>query len=100
MKLLLSTSVFKMGEVIILGKFYIILNVWAMTKFAAQTSGLNIYENRSMLNCRRRIFPDWKVHSKFITDHLNAALALDGKLSSHAIHVDCEDANRINQVLL
>jgi hypothetical protein len=50
--LILSTSIFKMGEVIILGKFYIILNVWAMTKFAAQTSGLNLYENWSIFNCR------------------------------------------------
>jgi len=38
------------------------------------------------------------VDSKFITEHLNRALSLDSKLSSHPIEVECADANRINQV--
>ncbi|PFH52379.1 hypothetical protein AMATHDRAFT_140150 [Amanita thiersii Skay4041] len=44
------------------------------------------------------VFPEWKVDSSFITEHLNAALSLDAKLSSHPIEVDCPDANRINQI--
>jgi aminopeptidase 2 len=44
------------------------------------------------------VFPEWKVNSEFIADHLNDALALDAKLSSHPIEVDCPDANHINQV--
>ena len=44
------------------------------------------------------MFPEWKVNSEFIADHLNDALALDAKLSSHPIEVDCPDANHINQV--
>ncbi|KAG6885073.1 hypothetical protein C0993_006152 [Termitomyces sp. T159_Od127] len=45
-----------------------------------------------------RVFPEWKVDSEFITDHLNRALSLDSKLSSHPIEVDCPDANHINQI--
>ena len=45
-----------------------------------------------------RVFPEWKVDSEFITEHLNDALRLDAKLSSHPIEVDCPDANQINQV--
>ncbi len=45
-----------------------------------------------------RVFPEWKVDSSFITEHLNSALSLDAKLSSHPIEVDCPDANKINQV--
>ncbi|TEB36135.1 leucyl aminopeptidase [Coprinellus micaceus] len=44
------------------------------------------------------IFPEWRVDSEFISDHLNRALALDAKLSSHPIEVDCPDANHINQI--
>lgn len=47
-----------------------------------------------------RIFPDWHVTSGFIADHLNQALALDAKLSSHPIEVECPDANHVNQVLI
>jgi aminopeptidase 2 len=46
-----------------------------------------------------RVFPEWKVDSEFISDHLNRALSLDAKLSSHPIEVDCPDANHINQVI-
>lgn len=45
-----------------------------------------------------KVFPEWKVYSEFITQHLNDALDLDAKLSSHPIEVDCPDANQINQV--
>ncbi|KAG6821168.1 hypothetical protein H0H93_005388 [Arthromyces matolae] len=44
------------------------------------------------------VFPEWKVDSEFITDHLNRALSLDSKLSSHPIEVECPDANHINQI--
>ncbi|KAJ7219096.1 leucyl aminopeptidase [Mycena pura] len=44
------------------------------------------------------IFPEWKANSGFITDHLQSALALDAKLSSHPIEVECPDANHINQI--
>ncbi|CAK5277482.1 unnamed protein product [Mycena citricolor] len=45
-----------------------------------------------------RLFPEWKVNSAFISDHLQAALTLDAKLSSHPIEVECPDANHINQI--
>ncbi|TFY80729.1 hypothetical protein EWM64_g3287 [Hericium alpestre] len=45
-----------------------------------------------------KIFPEWKVDSEFITEHLNDALRLDAKLSSHPIEVNCPDANKINQI--
>ncbi|KAI0340189.1 leucyl aminopeptidase [Trametopsis cervina] len=44
------------------------------------------------------IFPEWKVHSAFIAEMLTKALSLDAKLSSHAIEVECPDANMINQI--
>lgn len=48
-----------------------------------------------------RVFPEWNSASQFITDHLNRALELDGKRSSHPIELplhgdSVEDA--INQV--
>lgn len=46
-----------------------------------------------------RVFPEWKVNTGFISNHLNQALGLDAKLSSHPIEVECPDANHINQVL-
>ncbi|KAF8633724.1 hypothetical protein AX17_004382 [Amanita inopinata Kibby_2008] len=45
-----------------------------------------------------RVFPDWKVDSSFISEHLNSALGLDAKPSSHPIEVECPDANHINQI--
>ncbi|KAF9036751.1 hypothetical protein BJ165DRAFT_1532853 [Panaeolus papilionaceus] len=45
-----------------------------------------------------RVFPEWRVNSEFITEHLNRALSLDAKESSHPIEVDCPDANDINQI--
>ncbi|KAF8162999.1 leucyl aminopeptidase [Crassisporium funariophilum] len=47
---------------------------------------------------RLQVYPEWKVNSEFITDHLNGALRLDAKPSSHPIEVDCPDANHINQI--
>ncbi|KAG9318425.1 peptidase family M1-domain-containing protein [Chiua virens] len=44
------------------------------------------------------LYPEWKVDSEFITEHLNDALDLDAKLSSHPIEVQCPDANQINQI--
>ncbi|KAG0705166.1 hypothetical protein DFH29DRAFT_907854 [Suillus ampliporus] len=44
------------------------------------------------------VYPEWKVDSEFISQHLNDALDLDAKLSSHPIEVHCPDANQINQI--
>lgn len=46
----------------------------------------------------KALFPEWKPHSSFITDHLESALRLDAQRSSHPIQVDCPDANQINQI--
>ncbi|KAK7015031.1 aminopeptidase 1 [Favolaschia claudopus] len=45
-----------------------------------------------------KIFPEWKANSEFISDHLHSALALDAKLSSHPIEVECPDASYIDQI--
>lgn len=45
-----------------------------------------------------KVFPEWKVDSEFISQHLNRALSLDAKPSSHPIEVECPDANYINQI--
>jgi aminopeptidase 2 len=45
-----------------------------------------------------KVFPEWRVHSEFISEHLNDALKLDAKLSSHPIEVECPDANQVNQI--
>ncbi|KIK95297.1 hypothetical protein PAXRUDRAFT_140992 [Paxillus rubicundulus Ve08.2h10] len=50
------------------------------------------------LTCASRIYPEWKVDSEFISEHLNDALGLDAKLSSHPIEVQCPDASQINQI--
>ncbi|KAF7322818.1 Aminopeptidase [Mycena chlorophos] len=44
------------------------------------------------------IFPEWKARSEFISAHLQAALYLDAKLSSHPIEVECPDASHISQI--
>ncbi|RXW20987.1 hypothetical protein EST38_g4846 [Candolleomyces aberdarensis] len=72
-----------MGEVIIPDKQVILSHISAYQGLTALPS---------------RIFPEWRVDSEFISDHLNRALALDGKLSSHPIEVECPDANHINQI--
>ncbi|KAI0051304.1 leucyl aminopeptidase [Auriscalpium vulgare] len=45
-----------------------------------------------------KIFPEWKVDTEFINDHLNSALRLDARPSSHPIEVDCPDSNQIQQI--
>ncbi|GJE97967.1 M1 family metallopeptidase [Phanerochaete sordida] len=45
-----------------------------------------------------KVFPEWKLHSAFISGDLNAAMSLDAKLSSHPIEVDTPDANMANQI--
>src|ERR1700733_4231361 len=96
----LTNTVFEMGEVIVLGKLLLYtLECMCPDQIHRRQGGKNFKKKTSRYsNFCRRIFPEWKVHSQFITNHLNAALALDAKLSSHPIHVDCADANRINQV--
>jgi aminopeptidase 2 len=45
-----------------------------------------------------RLFPEWRVNSKFINENLNSALRLDAKLSSHPIEVAVPDVNQISQI--
>ncbi|KAJ3908537.1 leucyl aminopeptidase [Lentinula edodes] len=45
-----------------------------------------------------KAFPEFKPNSEFITVHLNRALALDSKLSSHPIEVACPNAESIGQI--
>ncbi|GAA95801.1 uncharacterized protein L969DRAFT_94837 [Mixia osmundae IAM 14324] len=44
------------------------------------------------------VWPEWKIHSAFISKHLNAALALDSQRSSHPIEMPCPDPKLINQI--
>ena len=89
-----------MGEVIILGKLD---NFMTPLKLCLTRTPLQISESPELRESYAayviyRVFPDWKVHSSFISDALASALSLDAKLSSHPIEVDCPDANMINQV--
>ncbi|KAL1672234.1 hypothetical protein EV122DRAFT_284153 [Schizophyllum commune] len=45
-----------------------------------------------------KVFPEWKLTSQFINQHLSRALSLDAKLSSHPIEVECPDASRVYQI--
>lgn len=45
-----------------------------------------------------RVYPEFKANTEFINDHLQSALSLDAKLSSHPIEVACPDADQIGQV--
>ncbi|KAI9431113.1 hypothetical protein H4582DRAFT_2085539 [Lactarius indigo] len=45
-----------------------------------------------------KIYPEWKVDVGFINNHLNVALRLDAKLSSHPIEVAVPDAGQIGQI--
>ncbi|KAJ4474793.1 peptidase family M1-domain-containing protein [Lentinula lateritia] len=45
-----------------------------------------------------RVFPEWNLDAAFIALHINDAMLLDNKLSSHPVEVDCPDANKINQI--
>ncbi|KAF9821576.1 hypothetical protein IEO21_00422 [Rhodonia placenta] len=52
----------------------------------------NLYLNEG------EIFPEWKLHSAFISESLSWAMDLDAKLSSHPIEVECPDAEMVNQI--
>ncbi|KAI5119980.1 hypothetical protein M0805_004425 [Coniferiporia weirii] len=94
-----------MGEVLTIGE-------WRISRSYPQLSYLNVLmqisKDKSICitpsfttNARPvdyRIHPEWKVYSEFINEHLDRALDLDAKLSSHPIEVDCPDANQINQI--
>lgn len=71
-----------------------------MTGYHVQTSECKAPVAKRFFLSLGRVFPEWKVYSEFINEHLNRALDLDAKLSSHPIEVDCPDANQINQVRL
>jgi len=45
-----------------------------------------------------KIFPEWKLHSAFITEHHKWALDADDNLSSHPVEVECPDAEMVNQI--
>jgi aminopeptidase 2 len=45
-----------------------------------------------------RLFPEYDASTEFIEDHLQRALELDSKRSSHPIEVPCPDANQVNQI--
>ena len=49
-------------------------------------------------NPHSRVFPEWKLDADFLIQHFFRARALDAKLSSHPVEVECPDANMINQV--
>ncbi|KAJ7694164.1 leucyl aminopeptidase [Mycena rosella] len=59
---------------------------------------IKIQSHETLIFILPRIFPEWKANSEFISDHLQSALALDAKHSSHPIEVDCPDANHISQI--
>ncbi|KAK7047289.1 Aminopeptidase 2 mitochondrial [Paramarasmius palmivorus] len=41
---------------------------------------------------------EWKLSSKFVSYHLDAAFNLDSQLSAHPVEVDCADANSLGQI--
>ncbi|KAH8102858.1 peptidase family M1-domain-containing protein [Cristinia sonorae] len=45
-----------------------------------------------------KVFPEWRVHSVFVSGHLARALKADANPSSHPIEVPCPDANMVNQI--
>lgn len=49
--------------------------------------------------CTDRLFPEWQLDARFLGSKFYSALALDAKLSSHPIEVECPDANKIIQVV-
>ncbi|KAI9056855.1 leucyl aminopeptidase [Trametes sanguinea] len=57
-----------------------------------------LYQCRKVSNGSSRVFPEWKLDSEFLGSHFYPARALDAKLSSHPIEVECPDANMINQI--
>ncbi|KAI0831781.1 leucyl aminopeptidase [Trametes gibbosa] len=49
----------------------------------------NLYLNED------KVYPEWKLDSEFLGAHFFRARALDAKLSSHPVEIDCPDANMI-----
>ncbi|ESK95223.1 leucyl aminopeptidase [Moniliophthora roreri MCA 2997] len=45
-----------------------------------------------------RLWPEWKMTSKFVSSSLNNAFNLDSQLSAHPVEVDCPDANKVIQI--
>ncbi|KAI5890288.1 uncharacterized protein SCHCODRAFT_02631407 [Schizophyllum commune H4-8] len=64
----------------------------------------NLYLNEGFatlmgdLTITDKVFPEWKLASQFINQHLSRALSLDAKPSSHPIEVECPDAGRVYQM--
>ncbi|KAJ7242384.1 ERAP1-like C-terminal domain-containing protein [Mycena haematopus] len=53
----------------------------------------NLYLNEGIV--LGEVFPEWEVDASFVTGHVQRALMLDAKRSSHPIEVECPDANFI-----
>ncbi|KAF9477194.1 leucyl aminopeptidase [Pholiota conissans] len=45
-----------------------------------------------------KIHPEWNINSEFVANHLDKAMAVDAKLSSHPVEIKCPDANDVNQI--
>ncbi|TCD68932.1 Aminopeptidase 2 mitochondrial, partial [Steccherinum ochraceum] len=45
-----------------------------------------------------KAFPEWKVHSNFVSTHLSRALKDDANTSSHPIEVPCPNSDMVNQI--
>ncbi|KAG8840288.1 Aminopeptidase 2 mitochondrial [Serendipita sp. 405] len=45
-----------------------------------------------------KLFPEWNAKVAFLNAHLDRALALDARRSSHPIEVPCDDAKKINMI--
>ncbi|KAI0668551.1 leucyl aminopeptidase [Trametes maxima] len=52
----------------------------------------NLYLNED------KVYPEWKLDAEFLGSHFFRARALDAKLSSHPVEVECPDANMVNQI--
>jgi aminopeptidase 2 len=61
------------------------------------SESLATFKNDHLLN-PRRLFPEWGAKMGFINSHLERALELDARRSSHPIEVPCDDAKKVNQI--
>lgn len=93
-----------MGEVVIPGTFPCsswFHAGWSLTRHIFHLNR-QVGNSQVPLSCDlplfSRVYPEWDMNTQFINEHLNHALELDAKLSSHPIEVDCPDANQVNQV--
>ncbi|KAJ3856565.1 leucyl aminopeptidase [Lentinula lateritia] len=66
--------------------------------FATLMGELIIPGNIDTVYASKKVFPEWNLDAAFIALHINDAMLLDNKLSSHPVEVDCPDANKINQI--